>query len=127
VREIKFRAWDKREKEMLHVYSMGFTHSGVSDFRLDDDEYFFRAENTDDYELMQYTGLKDKNEKDIYEGDIVDAPGHWGVGVVEYGQGIAAAFTFNNQPLGLIDYSDIEVIGNIYENPKLLKQKARSL
>lgn len=76
-----------------------------------------------DFELLEYIGHADKNGKEIYKKDIVDAPGHFGIGVVEYGEGIAAAFTVNNQLIGVVDSSDIEVIGNLYQNPELLEKR----
>jgi len=76
---------------------------------------------------MQYTGLKDKNGKEIYEGDIISD--HVGIGEVEYVER-HAAFRVNyhdGQAKWFYDYflqgerESIEWIGNIYENPELLE------
>ena len=63
MREIKFRAWDLVHKKMIQVKSLEF---GVGITHQNDD-----MGDIDGYLLMQYTGLKDKNGKEIYDGDIV--------------------------------------------------------
>lgn len=136
MREIKFRAWDKDKKSMIYQENgkegIEFNFGGISptvvvwDYqpRLVNGECIddYQAYHPEDFELMQYTGLKDKNGKEIYEGDIVEFLDTVEGGVyryeVEFKDGM---FTFDGgNAIG--DYDDpIEIIGNRYENGDLLK------
>ena len=123
MREIKFRAWDKKENKMQQVVQILYGHE-ASNYPLSVD--FFRSVKSrliKDIELMQYTGLKDKNGKEIYEGDIVKSD--W----IEDKQRITASkvifnagrFTCLGLNYDLYRMPELEVIGNIYENKELLK------
>ena len=130
MREIKFRAWDKSNEEMLEVENLSFndmTDKVEIRTRIYSD-YF----NDEEMILMQYTGLKDKNGKEIYEGDIVTAIINIdfeedlnirGSVIYDDGETCYKAITKENDEytLGWLDY--LEVIGNIYENPELLEVK----
>ena len=114
-REIKFRAWDKKEKKMIF--------DGLEDETIFSFPYRDLSNNLI---LMQFTGLLDKNGKEIYEGDIVNYDNksfHNGLnGLVEWvGSGFYIA---KHIPIFKIveKFKDFEVIGNIYENPELLKK-----
>ena len=124
MREIKFRAWHKEKKIIGEVFGIDILHK----------EIFFSNGDVDCYgfsdfkyiELMQYTGLKDKNNKEIYEGDIVKLRANHGIGVVKYYDewGAFVIEYIKPRPLAVLGMNyykeDIEVLGNIYENPELL-------
>lgn len=75
----------------------------------------------------QYTGLKDKNGKEIYEGDIIEHYALYGYVVFENGMFSMSSnantqFCNCKQPMAYHDVNEMEIIGNIYENPELLKK-----
>ena len=134
MREIKFRAWDRLRNRMSESFNLDCLHYG----------YFIDKEGTleastfylCDCEIVQYTGLKSKNGKEIYEGDIIRYTFH--IGPREW-PGIVHEVEWSDSNLTgfhpFIDYDvdadgneccvipdSIEVIGNIYENPELLKK-----
>jgi len=122
-REIKFRAWDKTRSRMMWGNSnLVIALSGHMWWDFGGD---LRVVIQDDYILMQYTGLLDKIGVEIYEGDIVrythehlDAPVDFSV---VFGNGAFIQHRFDNRADDDIwyDWYDIEVIGNIFENPEL--------
>ncbi len=137
-REIKFRAWDKKRKNMSRVGSVEFIDKspeqrpGVNVFTDEDkirNDHWIDAENA---VLMQYTGLKDKNGKEIYEGDVLEL---WGISIVVWNED-ACCFQYAYHAIGrgtstggrmtntLYKHKekDYEIIGNIYENPELIQR-----
>ena len=127
MRDIKFRAWDKDRKRWTN-YSIAedlprFYDKHTGCWKTDKEGKRFV--------LSQYTGLKDKNNREIYEGDVIKAISfaRW-IGVVEYSDE-NQAFIFDDldkkyrgkSTVFMNQFDDgFEILGNIYENPKLLKE-----
>ena len=133
MREIKFRIYFKDEEpfmsepitltELLHEDWIEFgDEKGEWSLPLKDFRFFYRK--NENYEVMQYTGLKDKNGKEIYEGDIIniqyDVTVQIEKAVIEY-RGASFYAVTNADTWELDNYEEIAVIGNIYENPELLE------
>ena len=108
MREVKFRAWDKIDKKMVVVEKITFHHLHGTPQTIND----YSATR---FELMQYTGLKDENAKETYEGDIYRMDDE--IGVFESIQ------DFYYSELSRYRVEGAEIIGNIYENAELLKNK----
>ena len=133
MREIKFRAWDKKAKNYIiweGMYGLARAVNGLAvHVAIADQCYLF----PEDMVLEQYAGLKDRNGREIYEGDIVNK-GYQNMslfdrnGVVGMGDGYDSDGWNHGQWHGwkagessLFDVnSKCEVIGNIHENPELL-------
>ena len=110
-REIKFRAFDDGK--------MIYPTNALSNLNR-----FFRLIREDAI-LMQYTGLKDRNDKEIYEGDILRMKNvGWKYTLVKFNNGVFAFFTTEYEyltPLVPQYWEEGEVVGNIYETPELLE------
>lgn len=127
MREIKFRAWHPEEKKMW----IDVGTDGCGGVILDTENMGLKPLKGESI-LMQYTGLKDKNDKEIYEGDILrkeccslDDPAYGCYGEeyeVLYDAPRTAAFILvsEEQTLYLLGSLKYEVISNIYENPELI-------
>ena len=122
-REIKFRAWDKERKVMDRWDKsdsplLTFEGEIVTPDSAGGTKYFER-----EYILMQYTGLKDKNGKEIYEGDIIEEECRlFKAKIVFYcGAFFAQVDEDKTRILLSVCAETNKIIGNIYENPELLK------
>lgn len=120
MREIKFRAWDLKDKWMVlpsrNDNWIDFNRNTYTTAEKTYDTPNTEIEETKNYVLMQFTGLKDKNGKEIYEGDIV-------IGTIDTdatGEIIFRLGAFTMFDRWLIHFDYLEVIGNVYENPNLL-------
>lgn len=129
----RFRAWDKIHKTMYKTDDVNaiifdgkdvcvqtvYFEDGLPVSR--DVEYC----DFDDIVLMQSTGFRDKNGKEIFEGDIVDSEGGFTTGVVEFrsdlGMFVSTLIKYNNFERLCNAHGLVKVIGNIYENPELLE------
>lgn len=137
--EIKFRAWDSKYNEMRKVFKLTFRGSKV-------------VANEDDnlVEIMQYTGLKDKNGKEVYEGDILrykhiiytdcskteieNIEEESFIEIIAYTKiaSVVKSYSKNIKAFGYnisskeclmleLQSDEIEIVGNIFENPELLE------
>ena len=125
MRKIKFRAWDKENEKMMRVSSLHLENKEIS-VKENGTFHLFRMQD-----LMQYTGLKDKNSKEIYEGDIVliklDETSTWYKTVVGFKKGAFIADLIDKEDYVYIFHhgftgDDFEIIGNVYENKNLLEE-----
>jgi uncharacterized phage protein (TIGR01671 family) len=118
VREIAFRAWNKKREFMDSVWLIDWEHEKVCHSK-------HNQSDLNDCVLMQYTGIEDKNGKAIYEGEVVQFTVNKFGADVEKVVKKGTVYYNNDMTLSvdgwtLANIKSREVIGNIYENPELV-------
>lgn len=124
---LEFRVWDKATEAMRKVYAIDLKNCYV---RTPIGATLTKWSELDNIVLMQYTGLKDKNGKKIFEGDIIKPVGFasW-IGVVRYSADAASYIISDHDndflreaEVFLSQFADgLEVLGNIFEDAELIK------
>lgn len=129
MREIKFRAWALKGKKMFNISTLHFFPNNYTIEISDRARLHILQPN--EIELMQFTGLKDKNGKEIYEGDILESRPKKDVrfevcfGWNTDGNTWGWCLKSKDHTYSMDDVvNKMEVIGNIYENPELINKEA---
>ncbi len=130
MREVEFRAWDKRRNWMLYDGdSCGYVE--VEKHEVDVINLILSKGYHEDLTFLQFTGLLDKDDCGIYEGDIISGISNQNLEVVfhqgSFGVFVKMRVSFHTEELKPLftalhcyDSEDLEVIGNVFENPGLL-------
>jgi len=125
MREIKFRAWDTEDKRKVKEFNIH--HDGdLTEIRMYVGDVPVIASNVcGRYKILQFTGLKDKNGKEIYEGDIIKLNNKlfkiaWNQFSCGFGRIPIDTMHYERDDCIIMFQDKVEVIGNIYENKELL-------
>jgi len=125
-RLIKFRAWHKKRKKMykvLHLHIESETWATCEGFDIIENKGIHIRIQPKEGVIMQFTGIKDSQQREVYEGDIIKV----GLKVmpVKYQRGgFYTPYNNSNYRLGGWDTDVMNIIGNLYENPELIKAPA---
>ena len=136
MRELKVRAWYKPYKQMCQVESLRFDGNEVYIAVLIEESFYDRRlVEADEIVIEQFTGLKDRNGTEIYEGDICSFASKTGkhIGVVEWSDNLASfglrmvknnfLYTFSELDTMGVNLDTLEVVGNIHKDPELMEEK----
>lgn len=122
---LRFRAWDKEFKEMVQVDALVFEEQLIKATYKNGNVV---KEDLKNYVLMQSTGLRDKNGKEVFEGDIIDSTDGFLTGVVEFrvslGMFVSELVEYNNFERLCNVASSRKIIGNIWEHPELAEVRS---
>lgn len=123
MRDIKFRAWNKDIKKMFEVGQITLD-KGLWDYQPDDRKHIgISIPYQPSFIIMQYTGLKDKNGKEIYEGDKVELDEE--IGIIEWNNESSRFVIAFDTWATDFDHEygkDLEIVGTIYDNADLLEK-----
>ncbi|HNG96931.1 MAG TPA: YopX family protein [Candidatus Absconditabacterales bacterium] len=119
MQDIKFRAYIKHLKILIEVQRINFDCKMVEGYIVHQDEGDMSEFSFEDVYISEYTGLKDKNGKEIWEGDIVSYTINGVEKITEVGYDKGSYYPFNKKTFP--EFS--EVIGNIYQNFELICNK----
>jgi uncharacterized phage protein (TIGR01671 family) len=134
MRQTKFRVWSKEQKKMFYpgddfiegeksFICLNLFGNPINAYSESGSDRIFNLRfsiTEDEFELMQFTGLHDKNGKEIYEGDIIKYKYPFSndfIGKIHFENG---CFRLNDVYIDDVD-TDLEIVGNIYQNPEWLK------
>ena len=127
MKELKIKAWLKKEKKMVSIIGIDFNYEYIR--YTEDDNLFnsdYKVAEFKDIELLQFTGLKDNGGQELYEADVIKF--NDGIddiyGLISYDDEDATyRVSYENITEHLSDLEgDFEIVGNIFENPKLHEQ-----
>ena len=123
---IKFRVWDLIKTQFVRIESAEFKDGELSDVVIAYADHLERRLNGADLVFMQYTGLEDEGDKEIFESDVLLNPGDGALSEVVFEDaGFKLHWFLATKPLAVtllgIKHRQVRLVGNIYENPNLLR------